>query len=243
MRASKEIETALQQVQAVRQQAQANPSLGNALKEIKKFQAARFAATYCDLLASPDFGASAKFFLEELYSERDYTQRDEQFAKVAKFIEITFPEAVVATTLKLAKLHSATETLDQQMAASWLKFSLKDETARYLQAWQSLNCRQQREWQLDTVLHIGMELGTLTQSKGLRLLLRMMRQPASLAGLGDLQRFLESGFDRFAQLSRRKGAVAEFLTTIREREQAWISRMEHADSAHELRASDAPLKT
>jgi hypothetical protein len=43
-----------------------------------------------------------------------------------------------------------------------------------------------------------------------------MRRPAQAAGLGELQRFLESGFDTFGAM---KGA-AEFLDTVRDREQA-----------------------
>ena len=55
-----------------------------------------------------------------------------------------------------------------------------------------------------------------TRNPVLRGALRMMRRPAQAAGLGDLQRFLEAGFDTFGAM---RGA-GEFLGLVREREQA-----------------------
>jgi hypothetical protein len=49
-------------------------------------------------------------------------------------------------------------------------------------------------------------------------MLRMMRAPASAAGLSSLQRFLESGFDTFASVARQRGGAERFLQTIQERE-------------------------
>jgi hypothetical protein len=89
-----------------------------------------------------------------------------------------------------------------------------------------------RQWQLNTVLEIGQTLGRLTRKRGLRMMLKMMRRPAELAGLGSLQRFLESGFDHFANMARKPEAVAAFLSTIRTRETTWIGQLFDADPAH-----------
>jgi len=93
--------------------------------------------------------------LTELYSERDYNQRDRQFAKVASAIEAAFPQPVIATTVDLARLHQITETLDLAMARQWLRDPAPSRAIRYYRAWRVLNCPQQRQWQLDTVLSIG----------------------------------------------------------------------------------------
>lgn len=226
MAASQDIRHALQQVSSARDMARTSLELRQAVTAVKKFQAQRFCATYQDLLMSDLYGQSTNFFLEELYSERDYSKRDAQFGKVASAIEKTFPDAVIATTVKLAQLHSATEALDLQMALLWTKRKENEPSLRYLAAWRQLSCRQRRLWQLETVLEIGHELGTLTRKRGLRLLLKMMQQPAKVAGLSELQRFLESGFDHFAQLSKDKSALTKFLKTIQYREQDWINRLE-----------------
>jgi hypothetical protein len=64
----------------------------------------------------------------------------------------------------------------------------------------------------------------LTRKPGLRTMLRMMRAPATAAGLAALQRFLEAGFDTFAALAR-SGHAANFLRTIADRESALIGRL------------------
>jgi hypothetical protein len=47
--------------------------------------------------------------LEELYSERDYSRRDAQFAKVAAAIELAVPLQVIDIAVSLAELHRTTE--------------------------------------------------------------------------------------------------------------------------------------
>jgi hypothetical protein len=54
-----------------------------------------------------------------------------------------------------------------------------------------------------------------------------MRKPAQAAGLGDLQKFLETGFDAFGAM---KGA-AEFLAWVGERERALAAALFTPDAA------------
>ena len=92
-------------VAALRKAAMERPELNQAIIEVKKVQAQRFASTYADLLESPVYSPSARFFLEELYGARDFSLRDEQFARIAGALEFTFPSHVVATAIALARLH------------------------------------------------------------------------------------------------------------------------------------------
>jgi hypothetical protein len=232
MHASEEIRDALARVAAFRQQASGKPALAKALQTIKQLQAQRFAATYADMLADPVFAPSARFFLEELYSAQDYSARDAQFARVAVAIERTFPDAVVATVLSLAQLHRQTEELDMAMAQQLCTEKHSALARLYLSSWRKVDQRSLRNWQLNTVLEIGQALGRLTRKPGLRMMLKVMRRPAKLAGLESLQHFLESGFDHFAGMARKPEAVAAFLSTIRARETTWINQLFDADFAH-----------
>ena len=99
MKASQEIREALARVTQLRQVASGPGALPQALNAVKHLQAQRFSGTYADLLASPTFAPSATFFLEELYSAKDYSARDEQFSRIAAALEHTFPESVIATVL------------------------------------------------------------------------------------------------------------------------------------------------
>jgi hypothetical protein len=99
---------------------------------------------------------------------------------------------------------------------------------RYKRLWQGLmhtpGYAQARQQQLDAAHDLGLQLQRHTQIPGLRLMLSMMRLPANAAGLQDLQRFLETGFDTFGQLGKA-GKVPAFLDTVRQRETAWLARM------------------
>jgi hypothetical protein len=57
-----------------------------------------------------------------------------------------------------------------------------------------------------------------------------MRAPAAAAGMGSLQRFLESGFDTFSAVVKLPGGAERFLGMIRERELGLMEFMFEADT-------------
>lgn len=230
MQATRTIRDSLQAVFALRQSAAADPGLLRALREVKRLQSRRFSGTYEDLLRSPVYSAAARFFLEELYGVKDYSQRDEQFARIAGAIERLFPAQVAQTAAELAHLHALTEDLDVQMARIW-QLQLPDlgDARRYALAWRELGRADERGRQLTSVIDLGQSLARLTRTTGLRTMLRMMRGPAGAAGLGALQHFLETGFDTFAGMARQRGAVEHFLDTIRLREHALMDLLYGGD--------------
>jgi hypothetical protein len=230
MEAARTIREAVAQVAAVRRTAGSDPLLGQALGVVKRLQSRRFAGTYADLLRSRTYAAGARFFLDELYGERDYAQRDEQFARIAGAIERLFPEKIGATAACLAQVHALTEDLDLALARAWL-VSAGPDPARYGAAWRLAGRAPDRLQQLQAVVDLGHDLARLTRTPGLRMMLRMMRKPATAAGLAALQAFLEGGFDTFAGMARERGAVESFLATVWEREQHLSQLLFHAEPA------------
>lgn len=228
MNTAQKIREAVAEVELLRQENRARPEIGAGVLAIKRFQARRFAGTYADLLAAGPYAAAARFFLEELYSDRDYAERDAQFARIAGAVEKLFPRDVADTAAALAQLHALTESLDHDLARTGSLEGPQD-VAGYVRAWRAVGRRADRERQLERVLAIGTEMGRLTRLPGLRLMLKMMRGPAAAAGLSSLQRFLESGFDTFAAMAKARGGAERFLATIREREQALLVLLFDAD--------------
>lgn len=218
MNTAETIRQAVGEVEQLRQESRSRPEIDTAVSAVKRLQARRFAGTYADLMASGPYAAAARFFLDELYSDRDYAARDAQFARIAGAVERLFPRDVAETAAALAQLHALTESLDHAMARSAPEASF-DDVATYVRAWRSVGQRAQREQQLRRVVGIGAEMIRLTRLPGLRMMLKMMRGPASRAGLGELQRFLEAGFDTFAAIGKSRAGAETFLQTIREREQ------------------------
>jgi len=229
-RTAADIHKALEQVSQFRQRRLLDPALASASTQLKRFQAARFKATYADLLYDPRYRTATSFFLKELYSDLDYTERDQQFARIANTIARLFPQAVVDTAAALADVHALTEQLDDKMAAQWLAheqpLDVRQACALYISCWRAVADPGMRARQLEVVLHLGEQLNRLTGKLGLRSLLRMMRRPAAAAGLSSLQQFLESGFDAFADM---RGAE-EFLSLVKTRESDWTERLFHSDA-------------
>ncbi len=227
---AQQIQDALQAVALLRQQHAAAPPMARAGAAVKRFQARRFQATYSDLLHSPRYKTAASFFLQELYSDKDYAERDQQFARIASTIAKLFPQPVVNTAAALAEVHALTEKLDDLMAREWLADQAaspdSDDCARYIRCWRRVGDIAARTRQLEVVLQLGHELNRLTRMFGLRTLLKMMRGPAAAAGLNSLQHFLETGFDAFANM---RGAD-EFLRVIRDRETTWIHSLFEDDA-------------
>lgn len=231
MDAAQTIRDCIADVTALRLHRTGDAALGAAVDSVKALQAQRFRGTYADLLGSPAFGPAARFFLEELYSASDYTERDQQFGRIAGTLQTVFPASVVATAVALAVLHAQTEGLDQAMGRAWLQQEQAAEDAtRYAAAWRAVGQRSARQQQLERVLAMGTDLARLTRTAGLRMMLRMMRGPAQAAGMGALQKFLEAGFDTFGQLARQRGGVEQFLGVIEQREQALIDLLFDADN-------------
>lgn len=225
-----QIHQALDTVALLRQQRMAQPALAAANSAIKRFQAQRFQATYPDLLQSPRYQTAARFFLHELYSDKDYAERDQQFARIANTISKLFPQVVVNTAAALAEVHALTERLDDAMATAHLSLQASKpescDAASYIACWREVADAAARHQQLQVVLALGESLDNLTRKPGLRMLLKMMRGPASAAGLGSLQKFLEAGFDAFQNMRGAK----EFLELIALREREWIKRLFEEDA-------------
>lgn len=232
MEAAQSIRDAVARVSILRQHCATDPALAAGVYAVKSFQSRRFSGTYADLLAGVAYRDAARFFLEELYSDKDFADRDAQFARIAGGLQTLFTKQVVATAVLLAQLHVLSEELDHAMGLTWqIEAADAPPTAaeHYVRAWRAVGHREDRNRQLAMVRQIGTELARLTRLPGLRLVLKMMRKPAHAAGLGSLQAFLEAGFDTFAAMSRHPDGVDTFLSLIWDRESELIDMLFDAD--------------
>lgn len=202
----------LQVVEAQRALRAGDALLDARVKAIKHYQHARFQFTYADLLATPRYVKATNFFLEELYGPNDFSKRDAQFARVVPALVRLFPHEVVLTVQTLGELHALSETLDTAMARVMQPGPVG--LAAYAAAWQAVGRPAEREAQITLMRRVGDALDGYTRNPLLRHSLRLMRGPARLAGLHELQAFLESGFDTFKEMRGAK----EFLDTVVQRE-------------------------
>ncbi len=205
------------------------------VQSIKAYQQQRFKRTHEDLLANPRYAPAARFFVDELYGPRDFGERDAQFVRIVPALVRLFPQEIVGTVATLAALHALSESLDSEMGR---RIGLQPlERSTYVMAWQECGRAEERERQIALTLEIGETLDRYTRRPLLRQTLRMMRTPARAAGLSDLQRLLETGFDAFGAMH----GTSEFLATVAEREHAVIAALFSADDGQRRTAED-PLR-
>ncbi|MBL8386026.1 MAG: hypothetical protein JNM90_23280 [Burkholderiales bacterium] len=200
---------------------------------LKAWQAERLARTHADLLANPRYREAAQFFLTDLYGARDYSQRDADVARVAGKLTAMLPAAAVATIADALELDALSEELDGAMVAALGGSAVIDE-AGYARAYRLCGKRDARARQIRLMREIGDALDHLTRLPLLEGTLRLMRGPARLAGLQELQGFLERGFGAF---KRMRGA-GEFLTILETRETQLMARWFEAPQADAASASD-----
>lgn len=192
----------------------ADPALAAQTEAVKRFQHARFGATYAEMMVDERYARATRFFLEDLYGPGDFTQRDDQFARIVPGLVRLFPSEIVNTVAAVAQLHALSERLDSAMARALPSAAI--DGAHYSAAWRQVGDAEARDRQITLLVSVGAALDRHTRNRFLRHTLRLMRGPAKAAGMGELQQFLERGFDTFKDM---RGAT-DFLQTVAERERA-----------------------
>ena len=206
----------LEQLKALRgDDAQAPARLG----ELKQFQSARLARSYADIAAQPRYQSATGFFLHDLYGPKDFSRRDASMLRILPLMTRLLPASAVETATLAIELEALSEALDHRTAAALEPGPVDD--AIYSRAYRAGSTRAQRLRQIELIVAVGQRLDALVQRPFLFRTLRLMRNPARLAGLDDLQDFLERGFESFREM---RGAD-EFLELIRGRETAVLNRL------------------
>ncbi len=211
--AKERLAQALNRVIALRRRLETDPVLAERWRAVKRWQSERLQNTYPDLLASPRYGPACRFFLDELYAAKDFSQRDNEVLRVVPKLARMLPDRAIETMALAVELDELSETLDARVAGL---IRLPIDPMAYAEAYRAAGTRAERARQIETIGHIGHSLERLARIPLLSGMLHMMRAPAEAAGLGHLHRFLASGFDSFKAM----GDAGEFLATIRERETA-----------------------
>ena len=189
------------------------------LAELKSWQAQRLARTYADVASQPRYRAATAFFLDDLYGPKDFSGRDQAMLRILPVMSRVLPQTAVETAALAIELEAVSESLDHALAAALPAGPI--DAASYGQAYRESSTRAEREHQIDLFDAVGHRLDALVKKPFVPGTLKLMRRPAKVAGLGDLQDFLERGFAAFRGM---KGAD-EFLALLRSRETAILNAL------------------
>jgi hypothetical protein len=196
-----------------------DPVLAERIDALKRWQTARLLRTHADLLADPRYRAATEFFVEDLYGPKDFSRRDAALLRIVPVMARLLPAKAVETAALSVELEALTEALDQRIALALEEGPIEE--ASYAEAYRANGTRAERARQIRLVVEVGRRLDEVVRWPLVLRTLRMMRAPAKLAGLEDLQDFLEHGFAAFDAMH---GADV-FLATVERRETAIFNRL------------------
>jgi hypothetical protein len=198
---------------------QARADMPARVAEVKRWQTARLMKTYEDLNANPRYRAATAYFVQDLYGPKDFSARDAALLKLLPMMARILPSSVVETAALSVEVEALSEELDHRLAAALPAGEITE--GPYAQAYRESATPEERMRQIQLIVDVGHRLEAIVRWPLVFRTLKLMRQPAKLAGLTDLQDFLERGFQAFAAM----GGADEFLTTIAERETAILKRL------------------
>jgi hypothetical protein len=209
----------------LRASAKASDRASSARDELRKWQADRLSRTHADLLASAEYGDAARFFLTDLYGPGDLTNRDALVQRVVPIMAKMLSAHALEVVADAIELDSLSESLDADMVEALGGGAI--DAGAYARAYRQTGRPDDRARQILLIEHLGASLDRLSRHRFVGSTLAMMRKPASVAGFGDLQNFLEKGYDSF----RKMKSVKPFLDAVISREQAFSAALFAGDDA------------
>jgi len=189
-----------------------DPVTGERVRALKRWQTDRLVRTYADLMAQARYRQATSFFVEDLYGPKDFTGRDVAMMRIVPMMARILPAKAVETAALSVEVEALSEDLDHRLAQA-LGAAPIDESS-YARAYRESASPEERRRQIQLIVDVGRRLDALVKWPFIGSTLKVMRQPARLAGLTDLQDFLEKGFAAFHAM----GGANEFLGTIERRE-------------------------
>jgi hypothetical protein len=203
-----------------RAQIEADAGLGGRVLALADFQARRLAETYADLRRDERHRAAIDFFLSDLYGPQDLSQRDRQMLAALGKLQRFLPAGALEALAGAFELHVLTLELDSDTAAA-LPASAPLGMKEYATAYRRAGRAADRVRQIDLIAEIGHLLDGLAHHPEIGLALRLSRAPARAAGYGELQDFLQRGYDAF----RAMNGAEEFLAAIDARERELMAKL------------------
>ena len=173
------------------------PTLG----PLRRWQSNRLRKSFAGILADPKMRPAGEFFLTDLYADKDFSARDRDAAKILPMMARILPQSLLLAAVDTIELAVLSHAFDLAMAdAIHLDKKGDIDLSRYTAAYREVGCPRLRRHQIDLIIRVGKNLDAAVQKHGVYKLLKASRTPARLAGLQELQGFLERGFEAFAQL-------------------------------------------
>ena len=191
---------------------------------LRNWQTSRLRQTHADLLQNPRYRPAVEFFLQELYGARDFSRRDHDIERAYPIIVRTMPAGALHSVVMAIELNVLSHELDADLLRVLIdEFAIRDQISEevYAHAYRQCDNYTLRLRQIELISILGRDLERIVAKPFIYTALRLAKGPAHLAGFGELQQFIETGFHAF----RHMGKAYQFLDTITQREMQILNRI------------------
>ncbi|MDZ7827031.1 MAG: hypothetical protein U5R48_14690 [Gammaproteobacteria bacterium] len=222
-RAAARLRELLEENRTLQKAEDADPQFTERLRKLQAWQSQRLLGTHADLAADPRFGPGVRFFVDDLYAPKDFSGRDADIERAYPYMVKALPRAVLDTAADAARLYVLSRRLDRDMVTALFEtLGVHEVHAHaYAEAYRICDAREDRLEQIRIIEDLARRLDRYVRSPLVLGVLRMARGPARMAGLSELQDFLERGASAFHHI----GGARSFVDIISERERIILDRM------------------
>lgn len=182
------------------------------IRHLQAWQTKRLLITHADLWQSKRFKPAMQFFIDELYGPKDFSQRDNELARVVPKMAKLLPEKALLSLQAALKLNALSLELDLSLIQELGQDVLNHDS--YFSSYKACDNKAKREEQIQLLENLGVDLAQVVKISGISAILMLSRKPAKVAGVKSLHEFLEKGFKSFKKL----GNVNDFIDPIISRE-------------------------
>lgn len=202
-------------MQDIAEQAGIMPSI----RAVQDWQCKRLLVSHQEMYQQKRFRPAVEFFINELYGPKDFSQRDQDIARIVPKMSKFLPEKALQSLASALHLNTLSFELDFDLAKHLGDEPINRDT--YAKAYISCDNLTARQKQIDYIRTLGQDLADVVRMKGISSLLFISRKPAKMAGVLALHEFLETGYKAFKIL----GNVEEFILPVINKEQLILRQL------------------
>jgi hypothetical protein len=189
------------------------------IRAVQTWQCKRLLVSHQEMYQQKRFKPAVEFFINELYGPKDFSQRDQDIARIVPKMSKFLPEKALQSLASALHLNTLSFELDFDLAKNLAGEPINRET--YAKAYISCNNLTARQQQIDYIRTLGHDLADVVRMKGISSLLFISRKPAKMAGVLALHEFLEAGYKAFKKL----GNVEDFILPVIDKEQQLLRQL------------------
>ncbi|HQR36895.1 MAG TPA: hypothetical protein PLF26_00725 [Blastocatellia bacterium] len=198
-------------------------SLDQAKIAVQEFQVRRLKRDFRDLRLSDEFGPFTEFFATEIYSARDFTERNESFRRVTGHFRGLLGEEIYTGLTRLLDLHSLTDKLDGDIAELLLEAGtpLKFSESEYEVAYRDLDNYDERLEQIEMIIESLQFTHHISQMSLIGVALKSARVAVGLFSKDKIVELLETAYSTLRGIKKLDYLCDE----VRSREVARLDRI------------------